>query len=171
MPASQAASTAACACSSGTPTYRFPMGAPPNTSPVTSTALRPSGRRRAQSRAAVLTAATSPGLGVHGSPLPDLAVGIDQRVVRTVVHFDGVTGSGGEPVAAGCNHCRVHKMLVEMIGELRRPVVHRSAHAHVVDDAEVLDILAQTQSAGVRTHGNTELGRQQKDGQHLVDST
>ena len=64
----------------------------------------------------------------------------------------------------------MHEVLVQMIGELGRAIVERTAHAHVVDRAEVLHVLAQAEAARVRAHRNAELRREQEHRQHLVDA-
>ena len=61
-------------------------------------------------------------------------------------------------------------MLVQVVHVLDDPTVHRSADGDVVEDREVLDVLAQADAAGVRADGHAELGGQQQDGEDLVDA-
>ena len=61
-------------------------------------------------------------------------------------------------------------MLVQVVGELGGAIVERAAHAHVVDRAEMLHVLAESQPARVRTHGHTELRGEEQDRQDLVDA-
>src|SRR5438309_982748 len=59
------------------------------------------------------------------------------------------------PVA---HHHRVHEMLVEVVDIFDQPVVHRAADAQEVDHRQVLHVLAQANTAGVRTRRHPELG-------------
>ena len=59
-------------------------------------------------------------------------------------------------------------MLVEVVDVLDHPPLERAAHADVVDDREVLDELAQSHAARVRTDGDAELGRHEEHGNDLV---
>ena len=61
-------------------------------------------------------------------------------------------------------------MLVQVVDPLDDAVLERPAHADVVEDREVLDVLAQADAAGVRADGDAELGRHQDDREHLVDA-
>ena len=87
------------------------------------------------------------------------------------MHLGRVSGVLGHEVAAVPDPHRMQEVFVQMVGELRRPVGERSAHAHVVDDRDVLDVLAQADAAGVRTHRHAELRRHQQHGEHLVEAT
>ena len=59
---------------------------------------------------------------------------------------------------------------MEVVDVLDHPALERAADAHVVDDRQVLDQLAQSDAAGVRADRDAELGRHEQDRQDLVDA-
>src|ERR1051325_1461145 len=101
---------------------------------------------------------------------PRVAIGISicRQALRT--HGDAVTRRRGRHVAAVANDDRVEEMLVQMIDILDDTIVERSADADVIEHREVLHVLAQSDAAGVRTARNYKSGREQDDGQHLIDA-
>ena len=62
-------------------------------------------------------------------------------------------------------------MLVQMIHVFDDALLERRADADVVEDREVLDVLAEPDASGMRADGNAEPGRQQQHRQHLVHAT
>ena len=58
-----------------------------------------------------------------------------------------------------------------MVGVLDHALVERSADGDVVEHREVLDVLAESDAAGVRADGHVERGGEQQHGDHLVDAT
>ena len=61
-------------------------------------------------------------------------------------------------------------MFVEVVDVLDDPMLQRGAHGDVVEDRQVLHILAQAHAAGMRADRHAELRRQQQDRDVLVDS-
>jgi len=57
-----------------------------------------------------------------------------------------------------------------MVDPLHDAALERAADRDVVEEREMLHVLAQPDAAGVRADGNAELGRQQQDGDRLVDA-
>ena len=65
---------------------------------------------------------------------------------------------------------RVDEMLVQVVDVLAHAVVERGAHGDVIEDRQVLHVLAQPHAAGVRADRHAELGGHQQHGDHLVDA-
>ena len=61
-------------------------------------------------------------------------------------------------------------MLVQVIHELAHVVLEGAGDRDVVEDREVLDVLAQADAARVRADRHPELLGHQEDGEHLVDA-
>ena len=61
-------------------------------------------------------------------------------------------------------------MLVQVIDVLDDPPVERAADRDVVEDRQVLDVLAQADAAGMRADRDAELGGHQQDREDLVDA-
>ena len=61
-------------------------------------------------------------------------------------------------------------MLVQVVDPLDHPVLERAADRDVVEEREVLHVLAEADAAGVRAHRNAELRREQQHGDRLVDA-
>jgi hypothetical protein len=83
-------------------------------------------------------------------------VGAQPRILRQYVvavpHRDGM-----------------NEVLVQMIGKLDDAIFQTAADVDVVEDREVLHVLAQTDAARVWADGNVEVGRQQQRCDDLVD--
>ncbi len=62
------------------------------------------------------------------------------------------------------------KVLVEVIDVLDDAVLHRGGDGEEVEDGEVLDILAEADTASVRADGDVEFCGEEKDGEVFVDS-
>src|SRR6187401_272846 len=60
---------------------------------------------------------------------------------------------------------------MEMIDPLHDAILERGAHGDVVEHREVLDVLAETDAAGVRTDRYPELRRKEENGESFVHST
>ena len=85
------------------------------------------------------------------------------------MHLDAVAGLLGSDVVAVRDRGGVHEVLVQMIDPLDDAILDRAADAQVVERSEVLNVLAEADTPRVGAHPNTELRRQQKDRDHLVD--
>src|SRR5207342_1797449 len=66
-------------------------------------------------------------------------------------------GSTRRDVAAVANHDWIHEMLVQVIDILDDAILQRRAHGDVVEEGQVLHVLAQPDSSSVRTDGRSEL--------------
>jgi hypothetical protein len=60
-------------------------------------------------------------------------------------------------------------VLVQVVDVLHHPPVQAGAHPQVVEDGQVLDVLAEPDAAGVRADRHPELRGQQQLGEDLVD--
>jgi hypothetical protein len=140
MPAAHAAATVAAASSSLTALNRLPSGAVPSPRRDTSESVTPLG-----------------------------AVGKPQRFDRRRVHLDRVARRLGHHVRAVAHLRRVQEVLVQVVGVLGGAVGERAADAQVVDDRDVLHVLAQPDAAGVRAHRHATGRGQQQHRQHLVE--
>ena len=63
---------------------------------------------------------------------------------------------------SGRRERRRGRVLVKVVDPLDDAVLRRAADRDVVEEREVLDVLAQSDTAGVGAHGDLELGRQEK---------
>src|SRR5262245_32409534 len=143
----------ASACASLIALYMLPSGAPPRPSRVTCSGERPS-------------ATTAPG---SGTP-PLRSVGKGERGERFGPHLDRVTRGVGHEVAAGVHLHWIEKVLVQMRRVLRAASRRGCADGDVVDESDMLDVLAQAEAAGVRAHRHTEVRGEQQHGEHLVQT-
>src|SRR5206468_1031821 len=95
---------------------------------------------------------------LHQPPLtstrPSGAIWVPVRRERLAPHRNAVARRRRRHVAAVTNDHRVQEMLVQVVHVLDDAVLERGAHADVVEDREVLHVLAQPDPAGVRAHGN-----------------
>ena len=66
---------------------------------------------------------------------------------------------------------RIDEVLMQVVNKLQQPVLERGAHAHVIEDRQMLHIFAEADTPGVRAHRNSELLGHQKHGKNLVHST
>ena len=99
-----------------------------------------------------------------------LPVGKLELVQGLGFHLGGVAGGSWRDVAAALDLHGIDEVLVEVIHVLQDPVLERGADTDVVEDGEVLDVLAQSDAAGVRADGYAELRRHQEHGDDLVDA-
>src|SRR5215469_15220044 len=81
--------------------------------------------------------------------LPRRAVRIAVGLQRAGEHLDAVAGSHRRLVAPPDDPHRVDEVLVEVVDELADAAFQRAADRHVVEDREVLDVLAQPDSTRV----------------------
>ena len=86
------------------------------------------------------------------------------------VHLDAEAGRGRRQVAAAAHAHRVDEVLVQVVGELDRAVLQAAADADVVDQRDVLPVLAQAEAAGVRADRHAELRREQQHRQRFVEA-
>src|SRR5437588_9774046 len=84
------------------------------------------------------------------------------------LHRDAVAGRRGRQVAAVTHHDGIHEVLVQVIHIFDHAILERGADGDVVEHREVLYVLAQPDTARMRTYRNPELGREQQHRQHLV---
>src|ERR687893_3028002 len=85
-------------------------------------------------------------------------------------HLGGVAGGLRQNVAAALDLHRVNEVLVEVIHVLEDSVLERGSDGDVVEDGEVLDVLAQSDATCVRADGHAELRSHQEHGDDLVDA-
>src|SRR5262245_27093170 len=69
------------------------------------------------------------------------------------------------------NDYRIEEVFMQMIDVLENTVLKRPAGADIVENGEVLHILAQAYPAGVWADGNTEFGGHQDDSQCFIDAS
>src|SRR5436309_1744292 len=98
------------------------------------------------------------------------ATRIPQPLDRLREDLGRVPGRVGHDIPAIADNGRVHEMLVQVVGVLGGAVVELAADGDVINDRDVLDVLAETEAAGMGTHGHAELGGQQQYGKHLVEA-
>src|SRR5439155_25949597 len=94
---------------------------------------------------------------------PCFSFGELKRASRRLADGDAVAGSGRWHIAAAANDDRILEMLVEVIDVLDDPAVHRSRPGAEIEQRQVLHVLAQADTAGMRTHRDAELRRHQDD--------
>src|SRR5258708_39852790 len=102
---------------------------------------------------------------------PGAAAGVFEPLQRARFDLRAVARSRRGEVPPTFHGDRVDEVFVQVVDEFARAVFQRSADRDVVEDRQVLDVLTESDAAGVRADGYTELRRQQQDGQHLVDAT
>src|SRR5256712_11738818 len=83
-------------------------------------------------------------------------------------HLDSVAGFHGRHVAPALDRDRIDEVLVEMIDVLEHAVLQRSGHRDVVDERDVLHVLAQPDASGMRADRYAELRGHQQHGEDLV---
>src|SRR5207302_9571824 len=71
-------------------------------------------------------------------------------------------------IASVANYNGMREVLVQMVDILDDPILERAADADVVEDREMLHVLAQANATGVRTDGDAELGCEEQYGDHFV---
>ena len=103
-------------------------------------------------------------------PGPRGAVREPEAFERLGSHRDAVAGRCRGDVPTAADRRRVHEVLVQVVHVFHDPVLEGAADRDVVEDREVLDILAETDAARVRADRDPELGRQQLDRQDFVDA-
>src|SRR5215204_3030709 len=114
--------------------------------------------------------ATSSSLLIDCRSLPRFAAGVLVAPERFGLHLDAVAGRFGHGVVAAAYDHRVDEVLVQVVYELDAPAFRRAAHRDVIEDREVLHILAEADAARVRADGHAELLGHEQHGQHLVDA-
>lgn len=62
-------------------------------------------------------------------------------------------------------------MFVKMIDKLDHSIFERGRDGEEVEGGEMLDVLAESDAAGVGADGDAELCREQEDGQVFVDAS
>ena len=89
-------------------------------------------------------------------------------VERLLVHLDAEAGLRRRDVAAAADGDRVHEVLVQVLRVLQRAILEACTHHDVVDQRDVLPVLAEADAAGMRAHRHAKLGGEQQHGEHLV---
>src|SRR5436190_5151082 len=108
-----------------------------------------------------------PGAGVRAAvPLGPVREAVPRQ--RLGPRLRAVAGPHRKPVRARGDHDRIQEMLVEMVDVLDHPALEAATDRDVVDRGEMLHELAQTDAAGMGTHGNAELRREEEDRDDLV---
>src|SRR3954453_18594250 len=94
-------------------------------------------------------------------PQPSRSVRESELGERLRTDLDAVAGRRRHLVAAADDADRVDEVLVQVVDELAYPVVERAAEGDVVEDRDVLGVLAEPDSARVRADRHAELRREQ----------
>src|SRR5258708_11599978 len=102
---------------------------------------------------------------------PGAAAWVFEPFQRAGLDLRAVARSRRSEVPPTLHRDGVDEVFVQVVDEFARTVFQGSADRDVVEDRQVLDVLTESDAAGVRADGHTELRRQQQDGQHLVDAT
>jgi hypothetical protein len=89
---------------------------------------------------------------------PGGAVGVGEAGEGFGFDLDAVTGGGGDLVVAVADDGGVEEVLVEVIDELDDAVFEGGGDGEEVEDGEVLDVLAEADTAGVGADGDVEFG-------------
>src|SRR4029077_20944119 len=112
------------------------------------------------------TRSTSDRTGIR----PRASVGVRIGGKGVTPHLNAVTRIHRGDVSASLDGDRVYEVLVQVVDVLADTVVEGTADGDVVEQRQVLDVFAHADSAGMRAHRHPELGGQQQDGDHLVDT-
>src|SRR5262249_42113956 len=83
-------------------------------------------------------------------------------------HRYAVTRRGRRHITSVVDDDWVDEMLMQMIDVFDNPAFERRAHGDVVEDGEMLHVLAESDAARVRTDRNAEFRRHQEHGKHFV---
>ena len=102
---------------------------------------------------------------------PLTAVGVCERSSRLELHRNRVTGALGSPVTPALDDDGILEVLVKVIHVLDHAVLDRPGDGDVVEEREMLDVLAQADAPGMRAHRDALLRRHEHDGQVLVDAS
>src|SRR3972149_12071474 len=90
---------------------------------------------------------------------------------RVPLHRNAVPGKRGSEIATSFDVHRVFEVRVEVIDVLDHAIFHGAAHRDVVEEREMLHVLAETNAAGMRTDRDSELRRHEKHAEHFVHSS
>src|SRR5579875_2717581 len=101
---------------------------------------------------------------------PRRAIGIGIAGNRRGVHSHAIPWSFGWHITAVLDDNRMHKMLVQVRCVLDHAIFQRAAYRDVVEEREMLHILAQADASRVRADRNTRAGSHQEDSQDFIDS-
>src|SRR4051812_30925372 len=94
--------------------------------------------------------------GVAPVRAPGAAGGELEVFERLRLHGDAVPGGEGRRVAPVHDADGVDEVLVQVVHVLADAILEGGAQRDVVEDREVLDVLAESDAAGVRTDGDAE---------------
>src|SRR5258707_2613668 len=87
---------------------------------------------------------------------------------RVGLDGDAVTRARRRQVAGIAHDARIDEVLVEVVDVLAHAVFETAAHRDVVEDRDVLHILAEADAAGMRADRHAELRRHEQHGQNFV---
>src|SRR5437868_12130504 len=118
-----------------------------------------------RARCSPLAGTTSAVKRVPGRPQRELELANGLRM-----HRDAPARALRRDITAVANHDGVEEMLVEVLDVLENPVLERPADRDVIEQRDVLHVLAKADPAGVWTDRHAELGRQEEHRQHLVQA-
>lgn len=90
---------------------------------------------------------------------------------RLALHLDAVAGSQRGEVAALGHDARLQEVLVKMVHVFEDAALGGGRHADIVNEGEMLDVLAKTDTTGVRADGDIELLGHQKNSENLVNTS
>src|SRR3972149_2309359 len=90
---------------------------------------------------------------------------------RLPLHRNAVPGTSGSEIASFFDAHRILEVLVKVIDVLDHAILHAAAHRDVVEEREMLHVLAETDAAGMRTDRDSELRRHEKHRDHFVHSS
>src|SRR5690242_11479972 len=102
---------------------------------------------------------------------PRSACRVGEPPKRLWLDLGAVARRLGDQVAAPVEPDRLDEVLVQVVDELARAVLEGAGHRDVVEEGEMLHVLAEAYPAGVWADRHAELRRQQQHSQHLVDPT
>lgn len=101
---------------------------------------------------------------------PEGAAGVGELRDGLRPHGRGEARRGGCRVVTLPDDHRVEEVVVQMVDVFDDPVVGGAGERHEVEHRQVLDEFAQADPARVRADRHAELGREEQDGEVLVDA-
>ena len=91
-------------------------------------------------------------------------------IERGLDHGGRVAGGLRREVAAVAHRDGVHEVLMQVINIFDHAVLQTATDPDVVEDREVLDMFAESDTAGVRADRHAALGGHEEYGENLVDA-
>src|SRR5262245_18223614 len=87
-------------------------------------------------------------------------------IKRLSLHFNAVARVHWRHVSAILDSHGIDKVFMQVIDIFRDAVLERCAHRDVIKEREMLNVLTQTDTSGVWTHGHAKFRSHQDHGQH-----